>query len=236
MDSTDFNDVLPNWQQAGTALLPKSDLYASSDGAFSLRTVDYGGKHFLRVKNQLKWLRDYSGQGTYTNDPGNENSYESSHMWTVRSSAGTGWRNAVDPQAGSCVKYGDVIWLQSNYADYQWLTGGRLGGNHAVLTRNFFQDGATKQPHFEWIIQSNHTINSTSIPDPRSSSCVRLGERFYLRNVVPESETTKRWLSSLDYWTQYSNDVWSNLFTSDISSNAQSLHSYKWSFEAHELG
>jgi hypothetical protein len=251
--AADIHDVLPNWQNAGAdaPLLTKAELYDHSTSSISRETVDYGAKHFLRVKGSLNWLYDVGvgspGSITRVSDPGSS-STELDHLWIVRSIEGSGLRTAADPKAGDCVKYGDTIYLQSNKQDYQWLNGGRGIGSIQVLT-NDIRGEPGERSRYEWIVSSNlnHTIEDALAggvtTDPMASSCVSMHDGFYLRTIIPEAQNLGRWLAGGGTNTQvpqirgtrhftYS----TNVQTYDLDEGPLALSYFYWSFEAHELG
>merc|ERR1712226_245036 len=91
----DLDDVLPNWQNTGSPLVTKADLYDNTTNSAAFEEVKYGARNFIRLKDQLKWLEDSFGEATYTSiDPSTD---EFGHLWFVRSEEGDGTHTAVDP-------------------------------------------------------------------------------------------------------------------------------------------
>ena len=88
----------------------------------------------VQVRNHLKSDYEKKEDVTWT------------YQWIVRRTSGTGRRSYVDPAQGKCVQALDTIFLQNNYKDGRWLSGGRFaGGNNDVFTRNSFEsDHETK--------------------------------------------------------------------------------------------
>lgn len=123
--------------------------------------VRYGDKIMLESKeNPGDFL---SGCRTSGNDEvhvrSDTGSAATTYQWIVRSKIpedNNGSRDAdtvTDIGTGSCVKYGDEIVLQNNYADNFWLTGGRQSGNKNVYTRNLFNSyEQTVLDTYKWIL------------------------------------------------------------------------------------
>jgi hypothetical protein len=121
----------------------------------------YGDTMILQVNNvNSRWLT--GGRGgennlVITRDK-LQSDYEKilaskSYEWIVRSTDGSGDRDFVDPNKGSCIGYGDKIILQNNNFNYRWLTGARGGGNNGVYTRDKRNDNEMREHvTYEWII------------------------------------------------------------------------------------
>mmetsp|Transcript_662 Transcript_662/g.1594 ORF Transcript_662/g.1594 Transcript_662/m.1594 type:complete len:2342 (-) Transcript_662:143-7168(-) len=228
LQSSDFNDVLPNWQKAGSPLITKAAVYENTDKSVLEQTVTYGAKHFLRVKNLKFWLQHSWGERPYANDL---TSRASNYLWIVRSNMGYGPRTSGDPLSGTCVKYGDKIYLQSNRQDYVWLSGGRSDDNSAVLTSNVVCEEETDH-FYEWVIQSDSTITDEDTVDPLSANCVKFHESFFLRADM-NSSSTERWLNGGGAWNNQSG-FWTNVHTGDVTGGHPESNYYEWSFDAYD--
>merc|ERR1712226_868779 len=195
MSADDYNEVLPNWQNAGTDMIPMSVVYGNNTLSASQSNAMYGQEVFLRIKNSLIWLEDSYGEASYTSDPGDDDKETYlNHVWIIRSTGGSGLRTDVDPKDGQCIKYDDKIYIQSNRIDNQWLSGGRNDGNNDVKTRNIYEE-TNKRYHYEWIVASSKSIYGESQADPKSGECVGLRDNVYFRQMLVNKPDP-----ALTYW------------------------------------
>ncbi len=100
-------------------------------------------------------------------------------QWTFRSQLGDGSTLAPDPLAGTCVKYGDKVFLQANNEDIKWLSGGRSSGNQMVLPRNHRLD-ETKSS-YQWTVRSSPGDGLRSSKDSNAGQCVSEKSLIYLQ-------------------------------------------------------
>ena len=114
--------------------------------------LKYGDIIYLQVKHlDYRWLTGSRGSGNAHVLTRNHlgSTYESSahitrtYQWIVRSNAGTGPRSFTgnaDPAYGHCVQDLEKLFLQNNFMDERWLSGGRGVENKNVITRNMFRN------------------------------------------------------------------------------------------------
>jgi len=157
-------------------------------------SLTYGSKISLQVNNLYnRWLT--GGRGPESNimgvstrkyfDGGYEQPAGSSYEWIVRSSPGNGIRSDQDPNQGSCVKFGDKIYLQVNSLDNHWLTGGGDSGNAGVTTRG------GPDWSYEWTVRSVPGNGERSYLDPLNGNCLQEGNGIFLQ----VNNLDNRWLT-----------------------------------------
>jgi len=152
--------------------------------------VMYGSKIFLQVNSMdYRWLSGGRGGGNPQAVTRNHlrSSYEISarntYQWIVRSTAGTGLRSSRDPKQGKCLRYGDAIYLQVNNMKNRWLSGGRGGGNHQVVTRNHLKNSYEKKSGatYQWIVRSEAGKGKRLQTDKANGMCVLYQSVVYLQ-------------------------------------------------------
>ena len=87
------------------------------------------------------------------------------------------------------ISYGeDQVFLQNDYTDSRWLTGGhRKSGNTKGSTPRVLK-GNSKVDTFIWTVRSNYQIT-----DPKRGQCLKYRDTIYLQ--VRKSQN-KRWLTA----------------------------------------
>lgn len=172
------------------------------------KNVNYGDMIFLQVNTIDRWLtggRNGGNTAVFSVDidsspsvvNGQGSGYErrviDSYKWIVRSAAGDGNRDTIDPKNGSCVKYGDKVHLQVSVMDDRWLTGGRGDENIEVFTADKFSpsviddgeaadfESTTAATTYEWIIRSTPGNGERSNVDVRAGRCLEFGDIINLQ-------------------------------------------------------
>jgi len=103
--------------------------------------------------------------------------------WTVRSSLNEAVdlpsdpredvvKQTPDPAAGSCVKFGDVVYLQNNVQNNLWLWGSN--GNVDASDHTLHGDKTS----YQWIVCSTMSVSV----DPKAGSCILDEDDVYLVN------------------------------------------------------
>jgi len=156
-------------------------------------TIDYGDKVFLQNDwMDNRWLsgsRSGGNEGVVTRDH-LRSTYErvsvaNTYKWIVRSTPGDGDRDYVDPKAGSCLAYGDTIYLQNNWMDDRWLSGSRSSGNEGVITRDHlrsYYEEVTVADTYAWIVRSCQGSGYRNYQCSRKGECVEDGDLLFLQN------------------------------------------------------
>ena len=130
-----------------------------------------------------------------------ENTIANGHFqWIIRSSkTSNGKQDEIDPQHGTCVKYGSVgdnlgleVWLQVNKPNHRWLSGGRGRDNIYVSTRDvvFDEDEIENEFHYPWVIRSNNDVDVDG-NDPKLGDCIQYQDVVLLQ----VSWMKTRWLT-----------------------------------------
>lgn len=168
----------------------------------SVDSIMYG--ETLWLQNGNAWLTGARNDGShdvftrYFFDGGREEGAPLSYSWQVRSNAGNGQIGSireVDPAAGQCVKYGDLIFLQSQSIAKRWLTGGRNRGKNDVFTRNHFANFYERISgglSYRWNVRSaaGNGTKSSDIRTGKYGECVNYDDVVFLQ----VRSTASRWL------------------------------------------
>jgi len=119
--------------------------------------VEYGDYVYLQVMNvNSRWLsgaRNSGNEGVITrNLLGNDHELgpsEKTYQWLIQSMP-----DGNDVKSGTCLKYGDKIFLKNEFITNRWLTGGRTGGNEVVETRNLLVNDYERYGlSYQWIVR-----------------------------------------------------------------------------------
>jgi len=173
-------------------------------------------------ENKMVITRDIKGSDYESRN------YES-YRWKIQSSP---TNSGSDTKSGTCLKYGDIIYLRVNHRNNRWLTGARGGnGNSKVQTNNIDSTEHEKKvtTSYEWIVKSHpgETGHNTS-QDRASGICVRDLSTIYLQNHFMNS----RWLSGGRGGSKVPNEVVKtrNLYDSDNNGYEKrvALTTYQW--------
>ena len=108
--------------------------------------------------------------------------------WILRSEKGSGDRSDPDPLESTCVKYGDVIYMQVNVASHRWLNGLRDSNGEGVYTRNIYAEPVFESV-YRWKVRSTPGTGLLSSPDPKQGDCLHRNDVIYLQ------VNDNRWLS-----------------------------------------
>lgn len=137
--------------------------------------INYNDRIFIQINNRgRRWLtggRSGGNEKVYSYDhlgTDYELNKRSAYQWIVRSIPGDGTRSSTDPNAASCLKFGDKVYFQVNAMDNRFLTGCRGKGNEGVRTR-------VRSQANRLIVRSNPGSgirNDQGSQDPAFSTCV----------------------------------------------------------------
>ena len=108
--------------------------------------------------------------------------------WKVLSNKGTGNRFDDDPIESTCVKYGDVIFMQVNSLNNRWLTGVRNTNAEGVITNDVFTE-LDKEFAYKWKVRSTPGNGQLSDVDPKHGQCLLRHDDIFLQ------VRDNRWLS-----------------------------------------
>jgi hypothetical protein len=178
--------------------------------------VKYGESVFFQSNWPNRWLAGamyFSRRRVFTWD---KNSWMGISSWSIQSNSGSDG-SVYDPKDGTCVRYGDIIYLKVNGAE-RWLRGNRGGLDERARTFDRYGDDPG---YYQWIIRSDVGSGSLNIednPDPYQGACVSTEFLVYLQFNVLEN----RWLSgarSRDH--QY-------VLTRDVSIEQYEYYHYEW--------
>lgn len=138
----------------------------------------------------------HTPDGTYMHTP---DANDFSYKWQVRSNAGNGDIGSiseVDPAAGQCVEYGDVVMFQVQSMANRWLAGGRGRWKKNVILGNHLgsRKELNKVNSYSWRVRSSPgTGNVSDAADPRGGQCVSYGDSVFLQS----QNAANRWLSGI---------------------------------------
>jgi hypothetical protein len=136
--------------------------------------VKYGDIIFLQNSSMNnRWLSGGRGEGNasvITRDA-KSNEYEfdqngafKHYQWELQSEPKK--RGGVDPKDGTCVKYGDTIYLKAGGTSSRWLSDARAKAANEVLTRDFYSAESNHQyesrqvgASYKWIVKSHPGVN-----------------------------------------------------------------------------
>jgi len=91
------------------------------------------------------------------------------------------------------VLYGSRVFLQVNFMDDRWLSGGRGRSTAKVVTRNRrrSRQELRLQNTYKWIVRSTSGTGTRAVSDPKQGECLQYGDTIYLQ----VDSTDNRWLS-----------------------------------------
>mmetsp|Transcript_2965 Transcript_2965/g.6510 ORF Transcript_2965/g.6510 Transcript_2965/m.6510 type:complete len:1386 (+) Transcript_2965:77-4234(+) len=157
--------------------------------------LKYGDAIFLQVASlDYRWLkRGNSTSNAMTRDyfPEVGQSAKADYQWHVRSMV-VGNIVSSDPKQGQCVRYGDILFLNSNHGE--WL---HREYPYKCSVANF-EDGSCvntvakdfQTAHLQWKVRS--TMGSGALeadinPDPAHGQCIQLLSKVYLQSNNDEN-------------------------------------------------
>ena len=192
--------------------------------------VKYGDVlHIQNYNLDFRWLtgaRSGNGKVLTRNkigDPYENMNVAKTYEWVPRSSTGS-----IDSQDGSCVRYGDLIYLRTEWSDSarRYLCRGHGEGSERA--------GTTENPtptRTGWIVRSTVGSGSRDLtlnPDPAEGVCVQTDSLVFLQN----NEADNRWMNG---GRGTSNEI---VDLRDIQSNGElsdprvGSPSYRWVFQS----
>ena len=186
-------------------------------------SLAYGDKSYLRLASseQKDWLANVSPVKALDARNFERLQHElNTFQWIFKTKLSVG----LDPEEGTCVKYGDKVYLQGNNGS-GWLSGGRGQYNGQVVGRDYNLD-VPDITSYEWIVLSEPGNGSRSTGGSTTGRCVTENDSIYLQ----VNNVDKRWL------TRSSTDT---VITKDIETSDDSAKEYyKWSVEmsTHNMG
>lgn len=161
--------------------------------------VAYGDRIYFQSIEENNWLGYSEGSIKALDARSRLGTFDGAleaFRWTIRSDLNGGVdlpidpsedivRQTPDPMAGSCVKYGDIVYLQNNVQNNLWLSGGN--GDVQANDHTHFGD---KTP-YQWIVRSVPGSGLRTDVDPDVGSCMSDGADIYLQS----NTTDGMWLS-----------------------------------------
>lgn len=157
----------------------------------------YGSPVILKVEGYDRFLtgsRGHENRGVHTRDFRTEDpSKLSTYEWTMWSQSGS---RQGDPEAGQCVKFGDVVYLRNGYRTDRWLSSSRGHGNNGVDTRFPFSSSEVsifKRGFYSYTVRSalGSFYSFYSSADPLDGECVTEQMDFFLQG----GGISDRWLT-----------------------------------------
>merc|ERR1712150_291477 len=231
IQQADFDHVIPNWNNTGSPLMNKTELYDSTEGSISREYVTYGSPFALRVEALPGWLENdpHPGEDVLL---GSSSGFGRQFYWYVRSDPGTGNRSIVDddPRYPRCVRYGEPVYILSDYVEERWLSGGVTGDMEGVLTGNILTEENATLPHYQWVFQSYYepsfTYEEYDTIEPKHLRCIKTRDRLYIRLKMD----TNRWLAGGGMNTS-STGTTTNVQTIDARTGVLEESYFRWFFE-----
>jgi len=163
--------------------------------------VEYGDEVYLQGNfMNHRWLSGVRGKGgqpagnevVLTRNLQDELDMAKTYQWIIQSVP-----EGNDYKRGTCLKYGDIIFLYNVWMADRWLSGARNTGNKDVITQNHLvndHERLTMATAYQWIVRSNPGTGSRSndlSPDPAYGECVEVLGVIYLQVNFMDN----RWLS-----------------------------------------
>lgn len=163
----------------------------------------------------------YSTRDDWTRD--DEEFFE----WQILAAPGDGTRSTDEELDASaqCVKYGDVVYIQSMSADNKWISGSRGSNNGFTSMINYWDeaDDSDLEAGFQWTVRSESGSGDRSDVDPRAGECVHMYDSLYFQNMGVDD----RWLTGSRSWRNY------YTFTRSVISEDDVASSYAWTITTH---